>query len=132
LRNPLISDVLYKSREIEKWGSGLKKIYKLCKENNVKLDFKILKTGFMVVFYRPGAGNAEKVGEKVGERLSANQDKIIEIIRDNPHMPARKISELIGISQRKVEENISKLKKKGLLKRTGSDKSGHWEVLKNI
>ena len=35
----------------------------------------------------------------------------------------------VKISQRKIKENISKLKDKGLIKRIGPDKGGHWEVL---
>jgi ATP-dependent DNA helicase RecG len=34
----------------------------------------------------------------------------------------------VGISKRKIEENIRKLKKLGFLKRIGSTKGGHWEV----
>ena len=49
---------------------------------------------------------------------------------ENPNISARDLSDIIGISQRKIEENISKLKKKGLLKRIGSPKGGYWEVIK--
>lgn len=31
LRNHLIAEILYKSKEIERWGSGLKRIYEECK-----------------------------------------------------------------------------------------------------
>jgi len=43
---------------------------------------------------------------------------------------ARELSILVGISSRKIEENIVKLKKKGLLKRVGPDKGGYWEIIK--
>lgn len=52
LRNPLISQTLYFSKDVEKWGSGLKRIYDSCLEHHVKVEFKILKTGFLVAFYR--------------------------------------------------------------------------------
>jgi ATP-dependent DNA helicase RecG len=35
----------------------------------------------------------------------------------------------VGISQTAIENNISKLKNIGLLKRIGPAKGGHWEVL---
>jgi len=54
---------------------------------------------------------------------------IIKNMVENPNISARDLSDIIGISQRKIEENISKLKKKGLLKRIGSPKGGHWEVI---
>jgi ATP-dependent DNA helicase RecG len=40
-----------------------------------------------------------------------------------------KLSLKIGISERKIRENISKLKKRGLVRRVGPDKGGHWKVL---
>ena len=41
------------------------------------------------------------------------------------------LAEKIGLNIIAVENNISKLKEKGLLKRVGLDKGGHWDVLKN-
>jgi len=37
---------------------------------------------------------------------------------------------MLGISQKGVEWQIAKLKKKGRIKRIGSDKGGSWEILK--
>ena len=48
----LVAETLYKSMEIEKWGSGLKRIYEQCMEQGVKVEFKVLKSGFMTVFSR--------------------------------------------------------------------------------
>ncbi|MFQ5456022.1 MAG: winged helix-turn-helix transcriptional regulator [Nitrospirota bacterium] len=41
---------------------------------------------------------------------------------------AKELSGIIGISDRKIKENIKKLKEIGLIKRVGSAKGGHWEV----
>ena len=51
-RNPLIAITLYLSKDIEKWGSGFKRITDECKAENVKVEFKIKKSGFTVIFYR--------------------------------------------------------------------------------
>jgi len=128
LRNPLIADVLYKAKKIEKWGSGLKRIYDECRDKGVKLEFKKLKRGFMVVFYRREAEGQEKLGEKLGE----NQIKILEQIIENKHISAKELSEKIGISTTAVENNISKLKKKGFLKRIGPAKGGYWEITEGV
>jgi predicted HTH transcriptional regulator len=53
LRNPLIAETMYKSKDIERWGSGIKRIHDECVASGVKVEFKRLKTGFVVVFYRP-------------------------------------------------------------------------------
>ena len=51
-RNPLIANTLYLSKDIEKWGSGFKRITDECKSANIRVEFKIKKSGFTVVFYR--------------------------------------------------------------------------------
>ena len=128
LRNPLIANALYLSDDIEKWASGLKRIHKACEEEDVKFEFKKRKSGFMVVFYRRPTGGREGLGEKLGEKLGENQIKILELIGKNRFIPIPEISEKIGISTTAVENNIAKLKKKGILKRFGPAKGGYWEV----
>lgn len=71
----------------------------------------------------------ERVGERVGENLTGNQKQIIAAIQANPNISAQELSIVIGISSRKIEANIAKLKQKNLLKRIGAAKGGHWEVL---
>ncbi|MCK4745116.1 winged helix-turn-helix transcriptional regulator, partial [Candidatus Parcubacteria bacterium] len=69
------------------------------------------------------------VGERVGERVTENQKKIIQFIIKNRHISATELSVLVGISSRKIEENIAKLKQKNLLKRIGSAKGGYWKIV---
>jgi predicted HTH transcriptional regulator len=40
------------------------------------------------------------------------------------------LAEEVGISSRKIEENIARLKESGTLRRIGPTKGGSWEVLK--
>jgi ATP-dependent DNA helicase RecG len=61
----------YKSKEIERWGSGLKRIYEECMASNVKVEFKDLKTGFLVVFYR-SKGTTPKTRDKILLFISQN------------------------------------------------------------
>jgi ATP-dependent DNA helicase RecG len=115
------------SKDIEKWGSGLRRIYTACAEAKVKVEFRLNDAGFSVVFYRPD-WVGEKVGEKVGETMTTNQEKMLRCIVDNPRISAKELSAIVRISSRKIEANIAKLKEKGVLSRVGPDKGGRWEV----
>ena len=75
-------------------------------------------------------GVVEKVVEKVVEELPPNQRKIVEAIVENRAVSAQVLAGLIGISRRKIQDHLAKLKDKGILKRIGPDKGGHWEVKK--
>jgi len=47
----------------------------------------------------------------------------------NKYITVKRLSDSIGISERKTQENIKKLKGKRLFRRVGPDKEGYWEVL---
>jgi len=47
-------------------------------------------------------GSKKRVGEKVGEKLTENQQRIIEFIRAAPSISARELSTKVGISAREV------------------------------
>jgi len=38
-------------------------------------------------------------------------------------------TELVGISSRKVEENIKKLKDKQIIERVGANRGGYWRIM---
>lgn len=137
LKNPLISQTLYYSKDIERWGSGLKRIYEKCMEHDVKVEFKVLKSGFLVVFHRK---EVQKEVEKEVDRevekevensfkLTSNQKKILEAINKNKNITQKELSEIVGINIKNISKNIDKLKDKGLLRRIGPDKGGFWEVV---
>jgi Fic family protein len=83
----------------------------------------ILKT---IINFKNEVGN--KVGNRVGN-LTNNQIMIIELIKLNPKISAKKLSEEVRISVRKIEENISKLKKLDIITRVGKTR-GYWELNK--
>lgn len=72
-----------------------------------------------------------RVGNRVGNILTENQQKIIANIEINPKISAVKLSDIVGISKRKIEENLAKLKELNIVKRVGGTR-GHWEVIDEI
>lgn len=67
-RNPQIARILYYSKDIESFGTGLKRIADSCESAGVKYEFKKLKSGFVVCFYRGGA-------DKSTDKVRINPDK---------------------------------------------------------
>lgn len=137
LRNPLIAETMYKSKDIERWGSGIKRIHDECISANIRVEFKRLKTGFVVVFHRPKWGDDGDMGktkrtskEKGREKgREKSREKILRLIAENPAITTEEIARSIGLSVAGVEKNIKMLKQQKLLRRIGPDKGGHWEIL---
>ena len=128
LRNPLIANAFYLTSDIERWGSGLSRIYEACKKANVKVEFENLKNGFLVTFYKPSG--LLKGAEKGAEKLSINEKVIYRLVKENPYLSKQAMMEKGKMTKKTVEYNIAKLKSRGFLKRVGPDKGGHWKVLK--
>ena len=58
------------------------------------------------------------------------QEKILKLVKENPKITQNEMAKLIGISRDGIAYNINLLKQKGMIKRSGSTKSGNWEILK--
>jgi len=89
---------------------------------------KIRQTGFYTIVFKRPAGIG---GDRLVEKLAESQKTILKLIKENPYISKKELSEAIGISTTAVDKNITRLKKEGLLKRSGPDKGGHWEIVKD-
>jgi ATP-dependent DNA helicase RecG len=114
--NPLIADILYKSKDIEKWGSGLKRIYDECGASNIKVEYKKLKSGFLVVFYRPEIFDAspghEIIKSKFPEKFTNNAKSSPEKFTNNAKSSPEKFTNNAKSSPEKINNtalNIIKL-----------------------
>jgi len=138
-RNKLIADFFKNLGLIEKYGSGIRRIIDSFVAEDLQVpEFRNISDGFMVTVFskyfdgtsgKVGGKVGDEVGDEVGDDLTDNQKKIIEHILSNSTISARELSTELGISQRKIEENISKLKGKGIIKRLGTTKRGHWKII---
>ena len=63
------------------------------------------------------------------ESSDKSSDKILAEIRKNNNISAKKLGEILGLTPRAVEKQIAYLKSIDSIKRVGSRKLGHWEVL---
>lgn len=131
LRNPLIADILFRTKDIEKWGSGLRRIYEECEKNKVKVEFRRTKTGFKVIFYRKEGADSyyPKTSSKLAQNYPENVVHILEAISGNPHTSLEELMKLSSLSKSGVKHILNKLKKDGVIKRVGGSRGGHWEII---
>lgn len=55
--------------------------------------------------------------------------QIIDEIRNNPNITLSEIAGNLGVSRRWIATNIKHLQDKGIVKRVGPNKGGHWEII---
>lgn len=62
-------------------------------------------------------------------RLTGRQWKILRLINESPTITGKKMSEILSVSQRTIERDLSVLQKLDVLKREGKDNDGVWIVI---
>ncbi len=119
--NLKIAKVLYMCAFLESWGSGVKRMMDLCAQHSLPEPEFHQQGGFVMVCFKK---------EKLTEKLTENQRKIVEMMKADPYVSLDCLAEKVGISRTAIINNTNKLKERNVIARIGEDKGGRWEVLK--
>ncbi len=134
IRNPIL--VSYIAKGILPYrglGSGIKRAL----EDWPEIDFVDDNDGclFTAVVHRKAKAVSPASAGLTGEFPASSQkssqrssQKIIELMRGDPEITIAELAQQLGISDRAVKKQITKLKQQDLIRRVGPDKGGHWEV----
>lgn len=132
LRNKLIAEAFYLTKDIEKYGTGFFRIRDEIKDYPTMIfNYYEQGNGFVceLKYTRQKINEVgEKVGEKVGETLTTNQSEIVKEMSKNNKVTFKELSKILKISEISVHRNVSILRKMGIVKRIGPAKGGYWEV----
>ena len=72
----------------------------------------------------------DKPVDKLVDKLSETEKRILKALKKHPDFSQPKIAELTGVGKTTVQTAIAKFKESGFAVRVGSNKDGHWEILK--
>lgn len=130
LRNEIIANVLYKRKDVETAGYGLKKIYTLCDEAKVRLNYINNENDFTLEFSRLDRNLYQDIDVNISleKKLNKEETEILNAIRNDNYISRVELIAMFNYSTRKIDRIISSLKFKGLLERVGSNKTGHWRT----
>lgn len=122
-RNKIILDVLFRSKDVEKSGSGFKRVYELCDKERIKCEFCTDVYGFGFSFVR---NNSNKY---IDDKLLSKHEKIIlDAIGENIRITRLELSQMIDRSERTVQRITNSLVEKGFIERIGNNRFGYWAV----
>ena len=135
-RNPILANVMAQLDYMEKRGSGLTRICNETKalegyRDELKPVFKSTPTQFQTIIF--ASINMINVGDNDGDvsemKITERQQNILNLIKESPTISGRQMSEILSVSQRTVERDLSVLQKKGVLRHKGKDNDGSWQIL---
>ena len=140
-RNHNIANVFYKAGFVESWGRGFKKISEEFERACLPLPtIEENGGGVMAIIQRKTVDEviAERdgdVGVNVGDvseiKLSDRQQIIVSIIRSNPTVSAKQMSETLSVTSRTIERDLAVMQKAGVIRHEGKDNAGVWVILEH-
>lgn len=141
-RNRVILDTLYKSKDVEIFGSGFRKVYALCDKFNIKVESSSEGDGFSFAFYRDI--NQEHVTVNVTDNVTDNvtvnvtdpnkevkvstDEYVYMLLKEDPVQTRESLAIRTGKTVRTIQRALDKLSGEGKIKRIGSARNGYWEV----
>lgn len=124
-RNKLILDVLFRSKDVEKSGTGFQRVNEICNENGITWNYRKEAYGFFFEFIRPNIYQSENV-----EKNLTTQEKIIfNAIASCKGISKKEMAEKINKSEKTVQRIIASLLSKGLIEKESSSKKGVWKIV---
>jgi ATP-dependent DNA helicase RecG len=135
-RNLLIAELLSKTDYVERIGSGINRIKDAMYLAGLAPPIFDYDMSFVVTINDKtggvGKGESSDIGSEKSSDIGSDKssDKILAILKEQPAISAKTLGEKLNISSRAVEKQLSKLKEHGFIKRIGSKKGGHWEIMK--
>ena len=127
-----LAKTLYLCKNVESFGTGIKKIYALCEAEKININYENEDTAFTLEFSRVDRNIPPKNGEINGEingGISEIEIQLFELIKEFPFATNEELSKKIGKSPRTVSRLLSFLKGKNLIERVGSNKTGYWKTM---
>ena len=74
----------------------------------------------------------EPVNEPASEPANERQQAILSAMKQNPSITREDLANGLEVSLATLKRELTSLRKKGYIARSGSDKNGQWLILKNI
>ncbi|MDO4826730.1 MAG: ATP-binding protein [Bacteroidia bacterium] len=146
-RNRNIANAFYKAGFVESWGRGFKKVAEeftragmpmpVIEENGGGVTAIIQRKAISEVI----AERDDDVGVNVGDmsetnvgnvsetNLTERQRFILSVIKANPYVTGKAMSETLSVTQRTVERDLAVLQKAGIIRHEGRVNAGIWVIL---
>lgn len=143
IRNRAIANAFAYMKIMEKWGSGIPRMMRECREYALPdpelIDFD---GDFRVNMYRRNGDTLRDNGFAIQTTQSTTQttqthemvfseaDKqILFLLHEQPTLTQKELAMELGWTVDRIKYYLNKMKKKGIIKRVGSSHNGHWEFL---
>ena len=131
----IVVEIFAYMKIIEKWGTGIPRILRECKEYGLKKPELIDFDGdFRVNMYRreeksKTTQTTTQITTQTTIKLTKNDHEILQVMQNNPALSQKEIAMELGWTVDRVKYYLNKMKKQEAIRRIGSSHKGYWELL---
>ncbi len=147
--NPLIAELMYLLRYIEKMGTGTVDMIRRCRETGIREPEFEVGAGFLTRIWRPAdkdsqlrsvrktaretRRNTQETTQEIAIKTASmpKRDRILALLRYDPTLTREALAHLVGITPNGVKYHLDKLKKAGRIRHVGPTRKGRWKILES-
>ena len=135
-RNPAIARAFAYMKIIEKWGTGIPRLFEACDEYGLpKPELVDFDGDFRVNMYRRRDTDTEtclrvndEVNVHVNDRVNNEVNDLLNYLKIHPEYTVTQFAEHFEVSRKTIAARLKKLKEKGYIERVGSSRKGYWKA----
>ena len=135
-RNPAIARAFAYMKIIEKWGTGIPRLFEACEEYGLpKPELVDFDGDFRVNMYRKrdtDTGTQSRVNDEVivhvNDKVNNEVNDLLDYLKIHPEYTVTQIAEHFEVSRKTIAARLKKLKEKGYIERVGSSRKGYWKA----
>lgn len=130
-RNRAISCAFAYMKIIEKWGSGIPRMLRECREYDLpEPEFIDFDGDFRVNMFRQFSEKDWSYINDTNDTISEYDTKILKMIQINPSITQTELTEKLQVSLLTVKRLMADLQRRGVIERQGSSRKGKWVILR--
>ncbi len=129
-RNKLITEIFYLTGDIEKYGTGFRRVKQWFKDYP-ELNYLLYDLDGFIQLKIETTQKHDPVNDPVKDPVNARQKLILDLIKKDKYITRTKLAEINNISVETIKRDIRKLRQLNLIKRIGSDKTGFWQIIEH-
>ena len=124
--NLKIAQVLYQTTYLESWGSGVRRMVKLCEAQHLAEPEYRLGNNTVTVIFRRNRDSQNDSQNDSQKSLNERQRKIVGLMRGNRQITVAKIAKTLSLSAATIYREIKAINTLTELYWEGSPKTGQW------
>ena len=133
IRNRSLANAFVYMNLVEAWGSGIPKLMQAMQEYGLREpEFVDMEVAFRINLYR-GQNEVNELNNDLNNLNKIHNDhkndleiRLAELIRKNPQLTHKVLSEALNVSAATVKRTLSKMQQEGKVIREGSNRKGKW------